>query len=45
MSKQTNATMKTIKVPGSDHPITIERNPTRIVVSIGARLWPTAAMR
>jgi len=30
-----NATMKTIKVPGPDHPITIERNAKRVVVSIG----------
>jgi uncharacterized protein (DUF427 family) len=35
MSEQTNATTKTIKIPGSDHPITIERNPKRLVVSIG----------
>jgi uncharacterized protein (DUF427 family) len=34
MSEQTNATTKTIKIPGADHPITIERNPKRVVVSI-----------
>jgi uncharacterized protein (DUF427 family) len=34
MSEQTNATTKTIKIPGPDHPITIERNPKRVVVSI-----------
>jgi uncharacterized protein (DUF427 family) len=27
--------MKTIKIPGPDHPITIERNLKRVVVSIG----------
>jgi uncharacterized protein (DUF427 family) len=32
MSEQTNATTK---IPGPDHPITIERNPKQVVVSIG----------
>ena len=35
MSDQTNARTKTIKIPGPDHPITIERNSKRVVVSIG----------
>lgn len=35
MSERTNTTTKTIKVPGPDHPITIERNLKRVVVSIG----------
>ena len=35
MSEQTHATTKTIKMPGPDHPITIERNRKRVVVSIG----------
>jgi uncharacterized protein (DUF427 family) len=35
MSKQTNTTTKTIKIPGPDHPITIERNLKRVVVSVG----------
>ena len=35
MSEQKNAITKTIKIPGPDHPITIERNPGRVVVSIG----------
>jgi uncharacterized protein (DUF427 family) len=35
MSEQTNITTKTIKIPGPDHPITIERNRKRVVVSIG----------
>jgi len=29
---------KTIKNPGPDHPITIERNPNRVVVSAGGRV-------
>ena len=29
---------KPIKIPGPDHPITIERNPTRIVVSVAGRI-------
>jgi uncharacterized protein (DUF427 family) len=29
---------KTVKVPGPDHPITIEPNPSRITVSIGGRV-------
>src|SRR3954453_5383086 len=29
---------KPIKIPGPDHPITIERNPARIVVSVGGRI-------
>jgi uncharacterized protein (DUF427 family) len=35
MSEQTDIPTKTIKIPGPDHPITIERNLKRIVVSIG----------
>jgi uncharacterized protein (DUF427 family) len=35
MSEQTHATRKTIKIPGPDHPITIERNLKRVVVSVG----------
>ncbi|WP_213776357.1 DUF427 domain-containing protein [Caballeronia sp. dw_276] len=29
---------KTVKIPGPDHPITIEPNPSRITVSIGGRV-------
>ncbi len=29
---------KTIKVPGPDHPITIDRNPSRIVISLAGRV-------
>jgi uncharacterized protein (DUF427 family) len=35
MSEQANTTMKTIKIPGPDHPITIEHNRKRVVVLIG----------
>ena len=31
-------TTKTIKIPGADHPITIEPNPARVVVSLGGRV-------
>jgi uncharacterized protein (DUF427 family) len=29
---------KPIKIPGPDHPITIERNPARIIISIAGRI-------
>jgi uncharacterized protein (DUF427 family) len=35
MSDQTSTTRKAIKIPGPHHPITIERNLKRVVVSIG----------
>jgi uncharacterized protein (DUF427 family) len=38
MSEQLFATPKTIKVPGPDHPITIERNPNRVVVTVAGRV-------
>ena len=38
MSDQTNAGTRTIRIPGPDHPITIERDPRRVVVSIGGRV-------
>ena len=38
MSEQTNTTTKKVKIPGPDHPIMIERNPNRVVVSIGAAI-------
>ena len=31
-------TTKTVKIPGGDHPITIEPNPARLVVSVGGRV-------
>jgi uncharacterized protein (DUF427 family) len=38
MSEQVLPTRKTIKVPGPDHPITIEHNPNRIVVTVAGRV-------
>ena len=35
MAEQKNTTTKTIKIPEAAHPITIERNLKRVVVSIG----------
>jgi uncharacterized protein (DUF427 family) len=32
MSEQTKTTPRAIKIPGSDHPITVKRNPKRVVV-------------
>lgn len=32
------ATGRTFKVPGPDHPITIERNPHRVVVKVGGKI-------
>ena len=29
---------KQVKLPGPDHPISIERNPARVVVSVAGRL-------
>ena len=29
---------KPVKIPGPDHPITIERNPARVIVSIAGRV-------
>lgn len=38
MSEQKNTMTKTIKIPGPAHPITIERNPKRVVVSIDGKV-------
>src|ERR1700681_4051316 len=38
MSERADPKPKTIKIPGPDHPITIERNPKRVVVSTGGRV-------
>jgi uncharacterized protein (DUF427 family) len=35
---ETAKTAKPILVPGPDHPITIERNPARVVVTVGGRV-------
>jgi uncharacterized protein (DUF427 family) len=33
-----NMTRKPMKIPGPDHPITIERNFSRVVVTVGGRI-------
>ena len=38
MSEQLLPGRKTIKVPGSDHPISIEHNPHRVVVTVAGRV-------
>lgn len=38
MAERTNTTTKIIKIPGPDHPITIERNLKRVVVSVAGRV-------
>jgi len=30
-------TGKTVKIPGPDHPITIERNPQRVIITLGEK--------
>jgi uncharacterized protein (DUF427 family) len=37
MSELKTITTKTIQVPGPDHPITLERSPSRVVVSVGGK--------
>jgi uncharacterized protein (DUF427 family) len=38
MEQTLSTTSKPIKVPGPDHPITVERNPNRVVISVAGRL-------
>jgi uncharacterized protein (DUF427 family) len=38
MEQNIETAAKPIKIPGPDHPITIERNPARIVVSVAGRI-------
>ncbi len=38
MSELKEPTPKTVKIPGPDHPITIERNSGRVVVSVSGRV-------
>jgi uncharacterized protein (DUF427 family) len=38
MQQQGAATTKRARIPGPDHPITIERNPARVVVSLAGRV-------
>jgi uncharacterized protein (DUF427 family) len=35
MSERADRTSKAVKIPGPDHPITIEANPGRVVVTLG----------
>ncbi|CAB3784131.1 DUF427 domain-containing protein [Pararobbsia alpina] len=35
---ETKSASRPVKVPGPDHPITIERNPARVVVSLAGRV-------
>jgi uncharacterized protein (DUF427 family) len=38
MEQQVGTAAKPIKIPGPDHPITIERKPARIVVTVAGRV-------
>jgi len=38
MSQQDSSAAKPIKLPGPSHPITIERNPNRIVIEVAGRI-------
>jgi uncharacterized protein (DUF427 family) len=38
MEQTVQPAAKPIKLPGPDHPITIERNPSRVVVSVAGRI-------
>ena len=38
MNERASSAGKPIKIPGPDHPIVIERNPNRIVVSVAGRV-------
>jgi uncharacterized protein (DUF427 family) len=38
MSELVEAKSKTVKMPGPDHPISIERNAKRVVVTVAGRI-------
>jgi uncharacterized protein (DUF427 family) len=38
MSSNNTPNTKTVKIPGPDHPITIERNPSRVVVTVAGHI-------
>ena len=38
MEQTALTTAKPVKIPGPDHPIAIERNPARVVVTVGGRI-------
>ncbi|ALL71010.1 hypothetical protein K788_0002161 (plasmid) [Paraburkholderia caribensis MBA4] len=38
MSSNNTPNTRTVKIPGPDHPIAIERNPSRVVVTVAGRV-------
>ena len=38
MSSNNTPSTRTVKIPGPDHPITIERNPSRVVVTVAGHI-------
>jgi uncharacterized protein (DUF427 family) len=38
MSSNVTTVTRTVKIPGPDHPITIERNPSRVVVTVAGEV-------
>jgi uncharacterized protein (DUF427 family) len=38
MSASNETNVRTVKIPGPDHPITIERNPSRVVVTVAGQI-------
>lgn len=38
MEQDTQAQAKPIKTPGPDHPISVDRNPSRVIVSVAGRV-------
>ena len=38
MSSNNTPNTRTVKIPGPDHPITIERNPSRVVVTVAGHI-------
>ena len=38
MSEHVESKPKTVKIPGPDHPMTIERNAGRVVVKVAGRI-------
>ena len=38
MKQEVSPTLKPIKEPGPDHPISIERNPNRVLISVAGRV-------
>jgi uncharacterized protein (DUF427 family) len=49
MSEHVETKPKTVKIPGPDHPITIERNASRVVVKVAGRVvadtWNALTLR